>query len=77
MTLIRCVDHAINVPSVSPTVITYVMGTRVAADASLTFSTTTLEKSPCMGMMCMVEPPKYTLPMATTRGGFSSTNNLH
>ena len=77
MVLIRCVGHAINVPSATPTVLTSVVGIGTVADASLTFSATTLEKSLCMGTMCMVEPLGYTLSMAITRGEFPSTNNLH
>ena len=77
MALIICVGHAINVPSASPIVLTFIVGTRTATNASLTFSTITLEKSLYMGMVCMVKPHGYTLPMATKRGGFPSTNNLH
>ena len=43
MVFIRCVGHAINVPSTFPTVLTSNVGTGTAIDASLTFSTTTLE----------------------------------
>ena len=54
----------------STTVLTFDVGTETATDASITFTTTTQEKSLCMGTMWMVEHSGYTLPMATTRGGF-------
>ena len=77
MVLIRCVGPAINVPSVSSTKLISDVGTGTTIDSILTFLITTLEKSLCMGTMWMVQPPGYTFPMATTRGGFPSTNKLH
>ena len=66
MVFIRCVGHAINVPSTFVTVLTSDVGTGIATDACLTFSTTILEKSLCMGTVWMVEPPGYTMPITTT-----------
>jgi len=71
----RCVDHVINVPSVSLTSLTSNVGTRITRLPSLTFSTTTLVKSSCT--VCIVEAPGYTLPMTTRGRGTSPTNNLH
>lgn len=58
-----------NVPSDSLTSLTSVLGTGIATLTSPTSLTTTLVKSSFMTMMCIVEPPRYTLPMAIRRGG--------
>ena len=71
----RCVGHAINVPSASPTSLTSDVGTGTSASASLTSSTTTLARSSPSGIVWSVEDMENTLPIATNRGG-SPTNNL-
>jgi len=72
----RCVGHAINVPSASPTSLTSNVGIGTSASASLTSLTTTLAKSSPSGIVWSVEDMENTLPIATNWGG-SPTNNLH
>jgi len=72
----RCVGHAINVPSASPTSLISDVGTGTSASAYLTSLTTTLAKSSPSGTVWSVEDVGNALPIATNRGG-SPTNNLH
>ena len=76
MALRRCVGHTINVPSASPTNLTFNVGTCTLAYACLTSSTTTLAKSSSSGTVWIIEAAIYTLPIATRQEG-PQTNNLH
>ena len=71
----RCVGHAINVPSASPTSLISDVGTGTSASAYLTSLTTTLAKSSPSGTVWSVKDVGNTLPITTNRGG-SPTNNL-
>jgi len=71
MDLMRCVGHAINVPSASPTTLTSDVGTGTSILSSLTSSTIILVNSSWMGTLCIVEALGYTIPMDTRRGGTS------
>ena len=51
----RCVGHAINVPSASPTNLTFDVGTGTLASVCLISLTTTLAKSCPRGIVWMVE----------------------
>ena len=68
--------NTINVPSASPTNLTFDVGTDTSTFAYLTSSTTTLTKLSSSGTVWIVEEVANTHPIATSWGG-SPTKSLH
>ena len=72
----RFVGHAINVLGVSPTSLTFDVGTSTSTYVCLTSLTTIRKKSSPCGIVWSVEDPTNTFSISTNRGR-SPTNNLH